>query len=305
MASDDSCPVCRYERHSIIGHDDHRTWVNVDCPRCGFFSMDLIAPQRLPVEDKPRMKLSAWIRQHQEFARPSPTILQENIDGIVESLPAYRIADKQRMLLEAIERRTDNPADGAQLLLEQDFPVAWAADERELRYLVSALVERGLLKASMGGEQVGCEITPDGWDYIDARRTEASTSRKVFVAMWFDNSMDDAWHQGVRAALENVGYEPRRVDKVHHVERIDAKIQADIKESRFMVADVTGQRQGVYFEAGYAIGLGLPVVWCVRKDELDKVHFDTRQFNHVVWKDAEDLCEQLVARVVAVIGRAE
>ena len=69
------------------------------------------------------------------------------------------------------------------------------------------------------------------------------------------------------------------------------------------MADVTQQRAGVYFEAGYALGLGLPVFWCVRKDDLDNVHFDTRQYNHIVWENEEDLAEQLYLFVTAIIGK--
>ena len=58
----------------------------------------------------------------------------------------------------------------------------------------------------------------------------------------------------------------------------------------------------VYFEAGYAIGLGLPVIWSVHEDDLRNVHFDTRQYNHIVWKDADDLEQQIYNRVSAVIG---
>ena len=77
----------------------------------------------------------------------------------------------------------------------------------------------------------------------------------------------------------------------------------EIKNSRFVVADVTDQRPGVYFEAGYAMGLGLPVIWSVREDDLQKVHFDTRQYNHIVWRAAVDFVQQLYNRVSAVIGR--
>ena len=77
---------------------------------------------------------------------------------------------------------------------------------------------------------------------------------------------------------------------------------AEIKNSRFVIADVTDQRPGVYFEAGYAIGLGLPVIWSVRENDLRNVHFDTRQYNHIVWKGEDDLEEQLYNRVLAVIG---
>ena len=79
----------------------------------------------------------------------------------------------------------------------------------------------------------------------------------------------------------------------------------EIKNSRFVVADATDQRPGVYFEAGYAMGLGLPVLWSVREDDLQNVHFDARQYNYIIWRAAEDLEQQLYNRVSAVIGRPD
>ena len=93
------------------------------------------------------------------------------------------------------------------------------------------------------------------------------------------------------------------MDAEPHIERIDTKIVTEIRNSRFLVADVTLQRPGVYFEAGYALGLGLPVFWCVRNDDLKNVHFDTRQYNHIVWDNAQHLAEQLHLFVTAIIGK--
>jgi hypothetical protein len=42
-----------------------------------------------------------------------------------------------------------------------------------------------------------------------------------------------------------------------------------------LVADFTGQRGGVYWEAGFAQGLGIPVIRTCKSDELWKLHFDT------------------------------
>jgi hypothetical protein len=44
---------------------------------------------------------------------------------------------------------------------------------------------------------------------------------------------------------------------------------AEIRRSRFVVADYTGQRNGVYFEAGFGLGLGLVVIPTCRADEVD------------------------------------
>jgi len=115
--------------------------------------------------------------------------------------------------------------------------------------------------------------------------------------------MDPVWETGIKPAIEKAGYRPLRVDKEPHLDRIDAKIISAIRDSRFLIADVTGQNAGVYFEAGFALGLNRPVIWCVTEDDLKAVHFDTRQYNHIVWKTPEDLQEQLYDSICANIGR--
>lgn len=94
--------------------------------------------------------------------------------------------------------------------------------------------------------------------------------------------------EAIKPAIECSGFEPNRIDQAPHNERIDVKIMADIKESRFVVADVTEQKAGVYFEAGYAMGMGIPVIWSVSQSDLGNVHFDTRQYCHIVWESKED-----------------
>jgi nucleoside 2-deoxyribosyltransferase len=121
--------------------------------------------------------------------------------------------------------------------------------------------------------------------------------------MSFAPDLKSAWEIGIRPALRKAGFMPYRVDAEPHIERIDTKIVTEIKNSRFLIADVTRQRPGVYFEAGYALGLGLQVFWCVRSDDLKNVHFDTRQYNHIVWDNEQHLAEQLYLFVSAIIGR--
>ena len=148
-------------------------------------------------------------------------------------------------------------------------------------------------------------ITADGWDYLEQldRRIEERT--QAFVAMSFSDDFKPIWKGPIHRAIEKAGYKPYRVDAEPHIDRIDAKIISQIKNSRFVVADVTEQKRGVYFEAGYALGMGLPVIWCVRKDDLDKVHFDTRQYNHIVWETGKDLEDQLYNFICAIIGKGK
>jgi hypothetical protein len=91
------------------------------------------------------------------------------------------------------------------------------------------------------------------------------------------------------------------------VNKIDDEIIAEIRRSRFVVADFTSEpekpRGGVYFEAGFAQGLNTPVIWTCREDMLGSVHFDTRQFNHIAWTSPQDLRAKLKNRIGAVLGQ--
>jgi hypothetical protein len=68
-----------------------------------------------------------------------------------------------------------------------------------------------------------------------------------------------------------------------------------------MVADFTHHRNGVYFEAGFGMGLGKPVVWTCRQDHMAAAHFDTRPYNHVLWETPQDLREKLALRIRATV----
>jgi nucleoside 2-deoxyribosyltransferase len=114
-----------------------------------------------------------------------------------------------------------------------------------------------------------------------------------------------AFEEAIRPAIEDdAGYvKAIRVDREHFLGDIVFEIIARIRESRFVVADVTQHKNGVYFEAGYAMGMGLPVIWTCHKKDLEHAHFDTRNLNHIEWSDPPELRTKLANRILATIGR--
>lgn len=200
--------------------------------------------------------------------------------------------------------------------------LAWSESttDEELGILTDYLAEQGWIKK---GKEIHdgirpyisrygaylCRVEVPGYSHIEEIRTNPDSSQ-CFVAMWFDDSMDDVYEKGFRAAIEAAGYTPLRIDqKPDLIGKIDDAIIVEIRRSRFIVADFThgetGARGGVYYEAGFAHGLGLDVIFTCRKDMMDKVHFDTNHFNHILWEkeNLEDLCKQLTARIKARIGQ--
>jgi hypothetical protein len=133
-------------------------------------------------------------------------------------------------------------------------------------------------------------------------RASPSLSGQAFVAMWFARRLYAAYSKGIKPAIVAAGYKPMIIRMKEHANKIDDEIITEIRNSTFVVADFTGQRGGVYFEAGIAMGLGVPVIWTCHKDEIENLHFDIRQYNCVVWTTPDDLMKRLQRRIRHVVG---
>lgn len=156
-------------------------------------------------------------------------------------------------------------------------------------------------------------ISAHGFQKIEELERSNISSKQAFVAMWFDSSVNNIYEQAIAPAIRDSGFDPIRIDRKEHNNKIDDEIIAELRRSRFVIADFTSAiheregrpeaiaRGGVYYEAGFAHGMGIPVIWTCRSDMIGLVHFDTRQYNHIDWKDAADLKKRLYDRIRATI----
>jgi len=178
--------------------------------------------------------------------------------------------------------------------------IAFGELESYFEHLVTLGCVRRLPKDAAPG--IRCCLEVKGLERLQVHYL-AGTPGKCFVAMSFDDSLNVVWEEGIYPALKiDCKLDPVRIDKEQHNEKICDKILAEIRLSEFLVADFTGHRAGIYFEAGYALGLGRPVIWSCKEDNFEgKTHFDTRQYNHILWSTPEDLRTKLRDRVIATI----
>jgi len=185
---------------------------------------------------------------------------------------------------------------------------------------------------------ISCGLTTKGYQRLREIHKPNQESNQCFVAMWFASEMNDAFEKAIMPAIQYVEpgkvdsrFKAIKIDNVEHVNDINDEIIAQIRRSRFMVCDLSGYRGGVYFEAGFAYGLGIPVIYTCRNDwtraetlvdadgkeilELyDKnktpicvgkegVHFDLAHRNRIQWnpEDLDDFRVKLENRIKAVI----
>jgi nucleoside 2-deoxyribosyltransferase len=332
------CPLCCIAQPFVSTSSGNDGQTHVSCKRCGDFVFCAGAPENWDIPPIPRFildkgvkradhdrgrtlfktYLSIYTRECSESSRlarlPSPFSLKA-LETLAETYANTVATAKPDKLLRLLERRTAFPGSLASFNPELDFPAVNAISAGEFLYYVDALANQGLIETPSPTKDhsgkypesvspdaaYGATITLAGWAKLGATGANSHTG---FIAMSFDPSLNKAFSEGIEPAIREAHYEPLRVDKIHHNEKICDRIVAEIRRSRFVVADVTMQRQGVYFEAGFAMALALPVIWCCRKDDLNNVHFDTRQYNHIVWEQPADLRQRLADRIRATIGAA-
>lgn len=310
------CPICHIKSTISSKIDKY----SVNCPKCGFFEISGTAYATFGKFTKlQQANISGWIREHQAY------LFSSNDKDKLSDLDTPSIGEKAKKLLlflsheyyiagqefqypnfmlsninEFLISSNESLLNGAFKFLEY-LGVSWSIDEKELKFIFKKYLVEEMNYISGHPNYM---ITPKGWAYIDSLKYKNADSQMAFIAMWFDKTMNN-FHESIENSLLDTGYEPKRVDRHEHVNRIDDEIIALIRQSKFIVADYTGQRGGVYFESGFAHGLGLPVVWTCKEDDLENLHFDTNHYNFLIWEEdnLSEFEEKLKNRILAVIGK--
>ena len=310
----DTCPIwgsefpAETQRSSRVL--DFATLVS-DSPRAGgSFKIEDTVRDKLGMDEHEKARLTTWILNQNAKGAWLPEITREIVDYAkgVPPLPTYERANR---LLRLIASRVNTVGYKLEVPIADPQALAWSESvvPAEVDYFLRYLADQGWLKGDRatysGGISHGVSVTVGGYRQIETQEANVLSSQG-FVAMWFDDSMKQMRANGIVLGIKDAGYEPYLVDEDKLTDKIDDKIISEIRRSRFLVADFThdrkGARGGVYFEAGFALGLGIPVIFCCREDQIDDVHFDTRQYNHILWTTPEELKTKLADRIGARLG---
>jgi hypothetical protein len=277
------------------------------CDYCGHFTMEEplleVIKKMTDAERRPLAYLAAFVRQRSSPKDPVH-LTTENWQGLADHSRRRPVHAKAQALLEWLGSQSYGPQDAVNFLLATPAPLVDAGHPTEVRYLLEYLKEERLVNYLRvpDGETQTVHVTVAGWERLGSQGGSVQPGT-CFVAMSFHPSLKGVYDLGIEPALaDDCGYDPIRIDLVEHTDNINEQILAKIRTAEFMVADFTKHRQGVYFEAGFALALGKRVIWTCDEKEFKDTHFDTHAFNHILWSSAEGLREQLKNRVLALLG---
>lgn len=173
--------------------------------------------------------------------------------------------------------------------------------DHEAQYMLNYLQKAGYIiwdPGSAGEDAESISLTPEGYARVEQLQKNTSRGRNVLVAMKFGEDTIPL-REAIRAGVTKAGYIAVFIDEVQHNDFITPELLKYIRDSKFVVVDLTHQNNGAYFEEGYAMGLGKPVIQLCQQGT--KLHFDIAQKNTIMWDSEEDLPELLFNRIKATI----
>jgi len=298
----DQCIVCHAELQSLSAKPDATYY---ECPSCGSYALtgtSCVVAERLIAEVvNGRAKLSHGLyllTKSQPWAKIDSQRLQDLLSNTELPKPAELL---DNLILWLGNAQTSLGTDCE--VTESVASAIGATKPEDVAFLVEHCKQAGLLRGSVerfaGGnfEIMPLQLTIDGWVRFEELKRGTSTTRSAFMAMQFgDQQLDAFYRDHLRSAVAATGFELRRVDEEQPAGLIDDHLRVKIRQTRFMIADLTHQNRGAYWEAGYAEGLGKPVIYTCRKDVFEDktlgTHFDTNHHLTVVW-DPDNIPESV------------
>lgn len=244
------------------------------------------------------------------------------IEDYIE-LPVDHAEKPHDLLARFAEGQAKNGAFAVFRVTHEDRLWARICDESELKQVLEFLQQEQLIAGNAGHSLAGIsneavynmqlQMTVKGWESVRRKRGSV-LSNQVFIATqfkWPDAEEPERLKtlEAIKSACSACGFSAEIVSQ-NHTGFITDKVISEIKKARFVVAELTYNNRGVYFEAGLARGLGIDVFHVIRADHISgddntgkRVHFDIQQIRYLKWTEPLKLQEELRDWILATIGQ--
>lgn len=330
-----SCPICDWPIAPSPNRPRDEDALAIDCPHCGFFVLSRTAvsglPGRLdevgPPKSAERNRVIAALSHAVRKAQRGGQVPEFGSDAIKQVIAAPYLPDVRTQADNLIQWLGENALEPGRLLSvnpRDQGAVIGAASLAGFLYIVKSVIHDGLAEGDIKSWQVdggvmhaegaaNLMLSFRGWDRFAALQQGATSSLTAFMALKFgDPVLDQIVDQYFRPAVAQTGFRLHRLDDEPRAGLIDDRMRVDIRNCRFLIADLSHGNKGAYWEAGYAEGLGKPVIYTCQKSvfenpgHMDRPHFDTNHHLTVVWDAAapEEAIKSLKATIRATLPDA-
>lgn len=312
------CPICKtglVQQTSI----SYGGIARINCPNCGNYDLtesfysDHIASNRLqPLQ---LATLSYAIRRMQSN-RSQPLIVEDFAQDIMRNTTLPTATEQLDNLVLFLGQTLTEP--GQKLQLKSDSmrallgSITVEGSEWVLRQAMDQELMQGEMPRTIGGNTpvINATLSIRGWQRYTELQTTVTENKRAFMAMKFgDEEMNDLFINCFKPAAARAGYDLVKLDDEPRAGLIDDRLRLEIRTSRFLIADLSHGNKGAYWEAGYAEGLGRPVIYTCKKSNFNnqdpdmRPHFDTNHYLTVTWdpNDLQKAADELTTTIRATL----
>lgn len=294
------CPICGTSAN--VRSDGHL--YAVDCARCGDFgaARELLddwhdSPWNSD-ERRWRVSIASYFILRLQDGKHRAILDEDFFRSLTDrTLPTpAEVADNLLIYIGDLLRRSPGEPADINILDMRIVSEIGGGSEHDIEWLLKELRNNNYVTSrddGMASRRVRLTLT--GWERFEELRKERAESKYAFLARKFDNPELDGVVDIFKSAVAQTGFDLRIVSQKAGL--IDSIIEYEIRGARFLISELSDDNAGAYWEAGFAEGLGKPVIYICREGK--KTHFDTEHRHTIRWHpDRPDESAEMLKAVI-------
>lgn len=304
------CVICEADLPKRPTRDAENDLYCVACTNCGTYRIGgseyawLVKGWRNDSEKEEYLALlSHQVRSRQRTDEP-PFIDSNWLRSVLDGDLAFPNAIQQIENLIIYLAETLRPGEHMNVNYTNCQAIAGSSSRDAFSWVLETACDNGWIQGgrsrTMAGYQIlDCKLTLGGWEWYN-EIGQRKRSRIAFMAMPYGNAdLNAIVNDHFRPAVAQTGFTLLRLDDQPKAGIIDNHLRVAIRRARLLISDISHDNHGAIWEAGFAEGLGLPVIYTCEKSKLQGKHFDIRNCQMVPWESdhPEEAAEMLKATI--------
>ncbi len=315
MAEILDCPICKI---GLNQKADIKTGcvATIHCPNCGPYNLsfefytDNLVNNRLSREE---LAILSYSLRRMQGGKATPWLVQDIAMSILNTTTLPAAMEQIDNLIIYLGTTLAEPGAALNIKANELRATLGSITLGAAQWVIGEAHEAGLIQAQIsqyvGNPEwgiFGATLSVRGWQRYTELQTSASGSKRAFMAMKFgDDELTRVFQECFRVAAQRAGFNLMKLDDEPRAGLIDDRLRVEIRTSRFVIADLSHANKGAYWEAGFAEGLGRPVIYTCRDSVMNhtnkdmRPHFDTNHHLIIVW--SPDKLQEAADRLATTI----
>lgn len=299
------CPICKV---GLSAPTRSSSIARVLCPNCGTYDLaqefyeDFLHNSRSDLTPKDLATISYSIRSQQPN---QPLLVEKWANQTLRNTALPTASEQLDNLILYLGNQLSGPGETVNIEPFELTTELGSISESATSWNIQGALKENLIEGIPTLQSfLNVTLTYAGWKRFADIQNEATNSKKAFMAMKFgDPEMDRVFHECLKPAAAQAGFTLSKLNDEPRAGLIDDRLRLEIRTSRFVIADLSHGNNGAYWEAGYAEGLGRPVIYTCKESVFlnphSKPHFDTNHYLCIQWSiDNLSLAQELLVATI-------